>query len=69
MAVCEKAFEFLLTDSGLFCGSFLLFSPLFLLDPFDSVLSFLNNVRPPVPMGIRLQRKRKERQKKKDVRR
>ena len=44
-----------MTDSGLFRGrSSPLFSPLFLLNPFDSVLSFSSTVHPPVPMGIRL---------------
>ena len=59
MALCKKAVEY----SGFFRGwSSLMFSLLFLLDSFDSVLSFLNTVRPPVPRGIRLR-------KKKDVRR
>ena len=44
VALCEEAVEFMLTDSGLFRGCFsLLFSPLFLLDPFDSVLSFFKH--------------------------
>ena len=55
VALCEEAVEFMLTDSGLFRGCSSLFSPLFLLNPFDSVLSFFSStVRPPVPMGIRL---------------
>ena len=39
VALCEEAVEFMSTDSGLLHGcSSPLFSPLFLLDPFDSVI-------------------------------
>ena len=55
VALCEVAVECMLTDSALFRGCpSPLFSPLFLLNPFDSVLSFSSTVHPPVPMGIRL---------------
>ena len=44
VALCEETVEFMLTDYGLFreCSS-PLFSPLFLLDPFDSVLFFIKH--------------------------
>ena len=44
LCTCEEAVEFMLTNSCLFRGcSSPLFSPLYLLDPFDSVLSFFKH--------------------------
>ena len=75
VALCEEAVEFMLTDSGLYSGPFCgcsspLFSPLFLLDPFDSVLSFFKNCSSTCSDGdsVTVKKKKKKKKKKKDER-
>ena len=68
VAPCEEAVEFMLTDSGLFRGcSSPLFSPLFLLNPFDSVLSFFKHCSSTCSDGDSVTVKKKEKEKKKKM--
>ena len=65
VALCEEAVEFMLTDSGLFRGcSSPLFSPLFLLNPFDSVLSFFKHCSSTCSDGDSVTVKKKKKKKK-----